>query len=135
MTVPHPDPAAKSLKVLVAEDNTINQRLMIGLLTGLGHTAVVVNDGQKALKCLSQLPFDVVIMDVMMPGMDGLEALAKLREQEQARGGHMPVIMATAHDDPEDRARFTQAGADGYVAKPVAVEALRAELARVLARR
>jgi CheY-like chemotaxis protein len=122
----------RALKVLVAEDNTINQRLVIAMLNALGHTGVVVGDGDKALKCLSKLTFDVVLMDVMMPQMDGLEALAAIRLQEQATGIHLPVIMATAHDEPGDRARYKKAGADGYVAKPIDQNALQAELQRVL---
>jgi CheY-like chemotaxis protein len=120
------------LKVLVAEDNTINQRLVIGMLTALGHTGVVVADGEKALKCLAKLTFDVVLMDVMMPNMDGLEALAELRRLEQASGLHQPVIMATAHAEPGDKARFKRAGADGYVAKPIDQDQLQAELVRVM---
>ncbi len=122
----------RALKVLVAEDNTINQRLVIGMLTALGHTGVVVNDGQKALKCLSKLPFDVVLMDVMMPNMDGVEALAAIREQEQSSGAHLPIIMATAHAEPGDRTRYLKAGADGYVAKPIEQDELQTELMRVV---
>lgn len=122
----------RALKLLVAEDNIINQRIVIGLLKEMGHTGVIVGDGEKAMKCLAQLKFDAVLMDVMMPLMDGLEALAALRAKEQAQGGHMPVIMATAHAEPGDRARFQRAGADGYVSKPITAEALAAELSRVL---
>jgi len=134
MTTSHSLGRSRALKVLVAEDNTINQRLVIGMLNTLGHTGVVVGDGEKALKCLAKLQFDVVLMDVMMPLMDGLEALAAIRAQEQQTGTHhQPVIMATAHTEPGDAARFKQAGADGYVAKPIVLEQLQAELARVLA--
>ncbi len=122
---------ARQLKVLVAEDNTINQRLVIGMLGTLGHTGVVVGDGEKALKALSKLQFDVVLMDVMMPVMDGVEALKALRVQEQSSGRHMPVIMATAHTEGGDKARFKQAGADGYVAKPIEIDQLKSELLRV----
>ena len=125
----------KGLKVLVAEDNIINQRVAVGLLSALGHTGVVVGDGEKALKCLSKLKFDLVLMDVMMPNMDGLEALAAIRETEQASGAHIPVIMATAHCEPGDAARFRRAGADGYLAKPLEVDRLSAEFARVLSHR
>jgi CheY-like chemotaxis protein len=125
-------PPSRQLKVLVAEDNIINQRLATALLSKLGHTGVVVGDGDKALKCLSKLKFDVVLMDVMMPVMDGLEALATLRAQEASTGGHVPVIMATAHNEPGDAARFKRAGADGYVAKPIEMAALQAEFARLL---
>lgn len=124
-------PVSKALKVLVAEDNTINQRLVIAMLTTLGHTGVVVGDGEKALKCLSKLRFDVVLMDVMMPHMDGLEALALLRSQEQSQGGYLPVIMATAHVEPGIDAKFKAAGADGYLAKPIEIKELQAQITGV----
>ena len=126
--------AAGGLKILVVEDNTINQRLAVGFLHELGYTGVVVGDGEKALKCLAKLQFDAVLMDVMMPVMGGLEALAAIRAQEATTGGHLPVIMATAHIEPEDRTRFRKAGADGYVAKPLEIGALKAEFLRVLGR-
>lgn len=124
--------ATRSLKVLVAEDNIINQRLAVAMLHQLGHTGVVVGDGEKALKCLSKLKFDVVLMDVMMPVMDGLQALAAIRAHEQSHGGHLPVIMATAHNEPGDAARFKRAGADGFVAKPMERDRLTAELNRLI---
>ena len=123
---------SRALKVLVVEDNIINQRLAVGMLHTLGYTGVVVGDGEKALKCLAKLKFDVVLMDVMMPVMDGLQALASIRASEQTVGGHQPVIMATSHAEPGDAARFKRAGADGYVSKPLEVEALKAEIQRVL---
>lgn len=122
----------RALKVLIAEDNIINQRLAVGMLHELGHTGVVVGDGEKALKCLAKLKFDVVLMDVMMPVMDGIQALTAIRAQEQTQGGHMPVIMATAHNEPGDAARFKRAGADGFVGKPMDLDQLKAELTRVI---
>lgn len=122
----------RSLKVLAADDNPVNQKLMIVALKSLGHTGVVVNDGEKVLRCLSQLQFDLVLLDVQMPVMDGLQALAGIRAQEQSGQRHMPVIMVTANDLPGDRQRFTQKGADGYVAKPVDVEVLHKEIQQVL---
>jgi CheY-like chemotaxis protein len=122
----------RALKVLIAEDNIINQRLAVGMLHELGHTGVVVGDGEKALKCLAKLKFDVVLMDVMMPVMDGIQALTAIRAQEQTQGGHMPVIMATAHNEPGDAARFKRAGADGFVGKPMELDQLKAELMRVI---
>lgn len=124
--------ARPGLKVLVAEDNLINQRLLVGLLTQLGHTGMVVSDGEKALKCLAKMKVDLVLMDVMMPNMDGLQALAAIRAKEAAQGGHLPVIMATAHDEPGDAARFRKTGADGYLAKPLDMQRLQAEISRVL---
>jgi len=123
---------ARPLKVLIAEDNIINQRLVVGMLKTLGHTGVVVADGDKALKCLAKLQFDVLLLDVMMPVMDGLQTLAAIRAQEEGTGKHLPIIMATAHNEPGDAARLKRAGADGYLAKPLEVDALVAELRLVL---
>ncbi|RFO98192.1 hypothetical protein DIC66_05620 [Rhodoferax lacus] len=122
----------RPLKVLVAEDNIINQRLVVGLLTQLGYTGMVVSDGEKALKCLSKMRVDLVLMDVMMPNMDGLQALAAIRAKEAVEGGHLPVIMATSHDEPGDAARFKKAGSDGYLAKPLELTRLQSEISRVL---
>lgn len=125
----------RALKVLVAEDNIINQRVVVGLLTQLGHTGMVVNDGEKALKCLAKIKVDLVLMDVMMPNMDGLQALAAIRAKEAEAGGHLPVVMATSHDEPGDAARFKRAGADGYLTKPLELERLKLEMGRVLLQR
>lgn len=126
---------SRPLKVLVAEDNIINQRLVVALLQQLGHTGMVVNDGEKALKCLAKIKVDLVLMDVMMPNMDGLQALAAIREQEAQTGAHLPIIMATAHDEPGEAARYKRVGADGYLAKPLDVDRLKSEIDRVLALR
>jgi CheY-like chemotaxis protein len=128
-----PTACATGLKVLVAEDNIINQRLVVAMLTQLGHTGMVVNDGAKALKCLSKMKVDLVLMDVMMPNMDGLEALAAIRQLEASQGGHIPIIMATSHDEPGDASRYRRSGADGYLAKPLEIGRLQAEISRVLA--
>jgi len=133
MTPPGPQALrARALKVLVAEDNIINQRVIVGLLTQLGYTGVVVKDGEKALKCLAKIRVDVVLMDVMMPVMDGLEALEAIRAQEAATGAHLPVIMATSHDEPGEALRYQKAGADGYLCKPLDLDRLQAEIERVL---
>jgi two-component system, sensor histidine kinase and response regulator len=121
----------RALKVLVAEDNIINQRIAVEMLHALGHTGVVVGDGVIALKCLAKLTFDVVLMDVMMPHMDGLAALAAIRAKEQTQGAHLPIIMVTAHTEPGEAARFRRAGADGYVPKPLDQDVLKAELHRL----
>ena len=127
-------PTSNGLRVLVAEDNPINQRMAVAMLRALGHNGVVVGDGEKALRALSQLPFDVVLMDVTMPNCDGMSALAELQERKRQGVRVPPVIMVTAHDLPGDREHFLAAGADGYVAKPMDVAALTAELRRVLGR-
>lgn len=132
---PLPSASVTGLKILVAEDNIINQRLVVGMLTQLGHTGMVVNDGAKALKCLSKMKVDLVLMDVMMPNMDGLEALTAIRELEASQGGHVPVIMATSHNEPGDAARYKRSGADGYLSKPLEIGRLQSEISRVLERR
>lgn len=132
-----PSPATtgqRALHVLVAEDNVINQKVAISMLRQLGHTGVLVEDGTKALRCMAQIKFDLILMDVMMPHMDGLQALAAIREQEKQGLPHMPIIMATSHDLPGDRERFLLQGADGYVAKPLNAGRLKDEIARVLRR-
>jgi CheY-like chemotaxis protein len=121
----------RALKVLVADDNIINQRIAVEMLHSLGHTGVVVGDGAIALKCLAKLTFDVVLMDVMMPNMDGLAALAAIRAKDQTQGTHLPIIMVTAHTEPGEAARFRRAGADGYVPKPLDQDVLKAELHRL----
>lgn len=121
----------KPLKLLVAEDNVINQRLIVEMLRSLGHTGVVVGDGAKALKCLETLQFDLILMDASMPVMDGMEAISAIRAKEAESGGRIPIIVATAHDGPGDAGRFKRAGADGYLAKPIAVSKLESEILRV----
>jgi CheY-like chemotaxis protein len=119
------------MHILVADDDFFMQRLAIILLNELGHTGVVVDDGEKVLAALSKRQFDVVLMDVMMPTMDGLQALAAIRRQEQGSGRHQPVIMVTGHAEASDAERLKAAGADGYVTKPVDIDALHTELNRV----
>ena len=122
----------KALRVLVAEDNVLNQKMAVAALSSLGHTGIVVNDGEKAMRCLAQLSFDLVLMDVMMPVMDGMEALAAIRARERQGHAHLPVIMATSHNLPGDRERYLLSGADGYVAKPLDFARLQTEITRVL---
>ncbi len=119
------------LHVLLAEDHPINQKLASLLLAKMGHTCVLAEDGQQALDKLAQQRFDLVLMDVMMPGTDGLTALAQLRQREQAGTPRTPVLMVTAHAMSGDRERFIAAGADGYVSKPISAKALEAEMRRV----
>jgi CheY-like chemotaxis protein len=122
----------QNLRILIAEDNPVNQKIAIAALRSLGHTGVVVNDGEKALRCLRQLEFDLVLMDVVMPHMDGEQALREIRELERLGQRHMPVIMLTSNDFPSDRQRFLDQGADGYLLKPLDLEQLKIEMRRVL---
>jgi CheY-like chemotaxis protein len=105
--------------VLLAEDNAINQDLARHLLHGRGHTCVVARNGLEALRCLERERFDLVLMDVQMPELDGLEATRRWRERERATGGHVPIVALTAHAMKGDRDICLAAGMDAYVPKPL----------------
>jgi CheY-like chemotaxis protein len=119
------------LRVLLAEDNAVNQKLALRLLEKQGHSVLVVGTGRAALEALDEEKFDVVLMDVQMPDMDGLEATAAIREREKADGKHVPIIAMTAHVMAGDQERCLAAGMDGYVAKPISSQALAKEINRV----
>lgn len=124
----------ESLQILVAEDNRVNQRLVRALLEDDGHTVTVVGDGSAAVEVASAQMFDVVLMDVQMPGTDGLEATRQLRaDAVRARsGGLLPIIALTAHALPSDRERCLDAGMNEYVAKPIRRAELSAAIERVV---
>jgi CheY-like chemotaxis protein len=109
----------RSLSILVAEDNVVNQLLAQRLLEKRGHRVTVAGNGRVALDLLERRRFDVVLMDVQMPELDGFEATNLIREKERERGGHVPVIAMTAHAMKGDRERCLAAGMDGYIAKPL----------------
>jgi len=109
----------RRLRVLLAEDNAVNQMLAVNLLEKRGHSVVVVGNGLEALDALDRECFDAVLMDVQMPDMDGIEATAALRAREAMTGHHIPVIAMTAHAMKGDRERCLAAGMDAYVAKPL----------------
>jgi PAS domain S-box-containing protein len=121
-----------ALNILLAEDHPINQKLAGLLLSKMGHRFVLAENGQVALDMLAQENFDLILMDVMMPEMDGPTAVGELRQREAGTGRHTPVLMVTAHAMTGDRERFLENGADGYVSKPISAQALQAEIARVM---
>ena len=122
-----------SLRILLAEDNLVNQRLASRLLEKMGHVVTIVDNGQTALRFLSERDFDLVAMDMQMPIMDGLEATEAIRAQEKISGRHMPIVAMTANAFAEDRLRCEFAGMDGYIAKPITAKAIEVEIARVMA--
>ncbi|MEN6424415.1 MAG: response regulator, partial [Phycisphaerales bacterium] len=107
------------LRILLAEDGLVNQKVAVSLLEQRGHGVTVANNGQEALAALDRGSFDVVLMDVQMPTMDGFEATARIREKEEGSGLHLPIIAMTAHAMKGDRERCLAAGMDSYIAKPI----------------
>jgi CheY-like chemotaxis protein len=121
-----------SLQILLVEDNPINQKVAARLLEKRGHTVTVVNNGREALDALALRPFDLVLMDLSMPDMDGLTATALIRQREQGTDRRVPIVAVTAHALVGDRERCLAAGMDGYVSKPVNPGALLNVMAQVL---
>jgi PAS domain S-box-containing protein len=120
---------AVSLRVLLAEDNLVNQKVVMRLLEKRGHRVVVAANGREALDALGKQNFDLVLMDVQMPEMDGLEATAVLRQKEKTSGVHQPVVALTANAMKGDRERCLSAGMDDYLSKPIRPDELDAVLA------
>ena len=110
---------ARGLQILLAEDNLINQKLAVRLLEKRGHSVVVARNGNEALARLDERSFDVVLMDVQMPDLDGLETTAVIRAKERTTGDHIPIIAMTALAMKGDRERCLEAGMNGYVSKPL----------------
>jgi two-component system sensor histidine kinase/response regulator len=121
-----------SLRVLVVEDNLVNRLLAIRLVEKHGHTTGFACNGREALEALAKQRFDLVLMDVQMPEMDGLEATRVIRAQEEHSLGHLPIIAMTAHAMHGDRELCLAAGMDAYVSKPIAVHELLGAIDQVL---
>jgi two-component system sensor histidine kinase/response regulator len=121
-----------AMRILLAEDNDVNQFLMTRILTHKGHSVVVAGDGRAAVAALERESFDLVLMDVQMPEMSGIEATAQVRRGELGTGRHVPIIALTAHAMTSDREGCLAAGMDAYVTKPVRAADLFAAIARVV---
>ena len=125
--------AGPPLRILLAEDNFVNQRIVQGLLEKRGHRVEVVANGQQAVDCLSKESFDLILMDVQMPVMDGLTATRLFREREKHLGQHIPIIAMTANAMKGDREECLSAGMDHYIPKPIRFEQLLEAIAHISA--
>jgi PAS domain S-box-containing protein len=130
---PSPQPLQPSgpLRILLAEDNAVNQKVAVRLLEHEGHSVVVVGNGREALEALDREAFQLVLMDIQMPEMDGFEATAAIRERELTNGQRVPILAMTAHAMSGDKDRCLNAGMDGYIAKPVSKAGLKEAISRI----
>lgn len=119
-------PRTRALKILVAEDNVINQRLVLRMLERSGHSAKLVETGRAAVDASGRESFDLVLMDVQMPDLDGIQATIEIRKREAVEGGHLPIVALTAHAMPGDQAKCLAAGMDAYLSKPLRLDSLMA---------
>lgn len=124
-----------TLRILLAEDNRVNQRLAVGLLERLGHRVTVVENGERAVAMVAGQEFDLVLMDLQMPQLDGLQATRQIRLQEAGTGRHVPIIAMTAHAMSGDRQRCLDAGMDDYLSKPIRTSELLDKLSHLSAAR
>jgi CheY-like chemotaxis protein len=114
-----PPAAAQRLRILLAEDNAVNQKLAALLLRRAGHDVTVVGDGNAAVQAVAEGSYDVVLMDLQMPQMDGFEATAAIRAAERDTGRHLRIVALTAHAMKDDRDKCLEAGMDDYLTKPI----------------
>ena len=111
--------AEKPLRVLVVEDHRVNQELALGILGMAGHQTALAHNGREAVDLVGRETFDVVLMDVQMPELDGIQATAEIRRREEGTGKHVPIIAMTAHAMSGDREKCLEAGMDNYISKPI----------------
>jgi two-component system, sensor histidine kinase and response regulator len=123
------------LQILLVEDNPINQKVATSILQKAGHFVTLAGNGKEALQQINGHDFDLVLMDIQMPEMDGLEATVAIRVLEQQTGEHIPIVALTAHAMKGDRERCLEAGMDGYVTKPVQAAILFQAMAEALSQR
>jgi CheY-like chemotaxis protein len=121
-------PAVRPLHILLAEDNEINRTMALNLLERWGHRVKAANTGRAVLSLVEDEAFDVILMDLQMPEMDGFQTTAAIREKEKSTGDHVPIFAMTAHALQGDRERCLAAGMDGYIAKPIRSAELQAAL-------
>ncbi len=132
-TLPRAEPAnTEGRKILIAEDNMVNQTVILSVLEKRGYFVTLVNDGRAAVEAVSRERFDLVLMDVQMPEMDGFQATAAIREKERGTSAHLPIIALTAHALKEDQGKCLASGMDGYLSKPIRTNELFATIRDVL---
>jgi PAS domain S-box-containing protein len=122
----------RAYRILIAEDNLVNQRVAIYMLEKQGHQVTGVMNGEEALTALEKENFELVLMDVQMPRMDGFQATRIIRAKEKENGGHLPIIAMTAHAMKGDREKCLEVGMDDYIAKPLNVKQLSETIALVM---
>ncbi|NND97415.1 MAG: response regulator [Pirellulaceae bacterium] len=126
------DLTTRPLSVLLAEDGIVNQHVAVGLLKQFGHNVTIANDGREAIDTLEKQPFDVILMDVQMPNMDGLEATRQIRQKESETGSRIPIIAMTAGAMKGDEQRCLEAGMNAYISKPINPQLLRETLEKIV---
>jgi CheY-like chemotaxis protein len=119
------------LRVLLAEDHLVNRQLVVRLLEKRGHRVDIAANGREACEAFHRQSYDVILMDVQMPEMTGVEATAAIRQAERGTGRHIPIIAMTAHAMKGDRERFLAGGMDGYISKPIFLKELTDALEKI----
>ena len=114
----------RRLRILLAEDNPVNQKVAAKMLERMGHAVSIAENGAEVLGALEKQSFDLILMDIQMPEVDGFEATRSIRERERNTGEHLPIVAMTAHAMKGDKEKCLQAGMDGYIAKPINVQQL-----------
>jgi CheY-like chemotaxis protein len=132
---PKPVAPPEGHRILLAEDNLVNRKVAVSLLEKQGHRVTTAENGRIALELALQETFDLILMDVQMPEMDGLEATQQIREAERATGARIPIVALTAHALTGDRERCMSAGMDGYVTKPIRAAQLLTAIKRLVGKR
>ncbi len=132
ISTPQHAPSRECYRILLAEDNIINQKVAFYMLEKLGHQVKAAHNGEEAISALEKNIFDLILMDVQMPKMDGFEATAIIREKEAKTGKHIPIIAMTAHAMKGDREKCLEAGMDDYISKPLNSDELSRTIERVM---
>ena len=125
---------SRKTRILLAEDNKINRFVALKMLERLGYDAEAVSNGREVIKALEKSPYDLILMDISMPVLDGVEATRNIRKAESA-GRRVPIIALTAHALPVDRERFLEAGMDDILIKPISRSSMRAVLEEIVNRK